>query len=72
MQEINIGLQQQNSSGIAVLQVLPSYIHDFIPTLMIWMFSILLPNLIIWSDRFLLGHWTRSSENHDIMRKTFW
>ena len=26
---------------------------------------------VAYSDR-LLGHWTRSAENHAIMKKTFW
>ena len=44
---------------------------DFIPTLMTLAFTAILPLTISWSDRFL-GHWTRSEENHSIMRKTFW
>lgn len=50
---------------------LPSLLTDFLPTLMIWTFTALLPVLVAYSDR-LLGHWTRSGENHAIMKKTFW
>jgi hypothetical protein len=37
---------------------LPSLLTDFLPTLMIWTFTALLPVLVAYSDR-LLGHWTR-------------
>ena len=60
-----------NVSKIADILQLPSYIVDFVPTLMVWGFTALLPLLVSWSDRFL-GHWTRSEENHSIMKKTFW
>ncbi|XP_023327129.1 CSC1-like protein 2 [Eurytemora carolleeae] len=50
---------------------LPSWLTDFLPTLMIWTFTALLPVLVAYSDR-LLGHWTRSGENHAVMKKTFW
>jgi hypothetical protein len=50
---------------------LPAVIANFLPTLMILGFTAVLPVLVSWSDRFL-GHWTRSAENHAIMKKTFW
>ena len=49
---------------------LPSWIVDFLPTLLLNSFAALMPLLVSWSDRFL-GHYTRSAENHNIMRKTF-
>ena len=49
---------------------LPSWIVDFLPTLLLNSFAALMPLLVAWSDRFL-GHYTRSAENHNIMRKTF-
>ena len=49
---------------------LPSWIVDFLPTLMLNSFATLMPLLVAWSDRFL-GHYTRSGENHNIMRKTY-
>eukprot|EP00095_Tigriopus_kingsejongensis_P008456 snap_masked-scaffold18_size714446-processed-gene-1.9 protein:Tk08456 transcript:snap_masked-scaffold18_size714446-processed-gene-1.9-mRNA-1 annotation:"hypothetical protein L798_12217" len=50
---------------------LPSGLVDFLPTIMLWGFTAFMPLLVSWSDRFL-GHWTRSAENHAIMKKTFW
>lgn len=50
---------------------LPAALVEFIPTLMLWGFTAFMPLLVSWSDRFL-GHWTRSGENHAIMKKTFW
>jgi len=49
----------------------PSAITDFLPTLMLWSFTALLPVLVAYTDRWM-GHWTRSDENHNIMKKTFW
>jgi hypothetical protein len=37
---------------------LPSWIVDFLPTILLWSFTALLPLLVAYSDR-LLGHWTR-------------
>jgi len=51
--------------------VLPGFIKDFLPTLMIWSFTALMPVLVAYSDRWL-GHWYRSEENHSIMIKSFW
>ena len=34
---------------------LPSWIVDFLPTLMLWSFTALMPLLVAWSDR-LLGN----------------
>jgi hypothetical protein len=48
-----------NSTGPAhPFSDLPSLLTDFLPTLMIWTFTALLPVLVAYSDR-LLGHWTR-------------
>ena len=38
--------------------VLPGFIKDFLPTLMIWSFTALMPVLVAYSDRWL-GHWYR-------------
>jgi len=51
--------------------VLPGLIKDFLPTLLIWSFTTLMPVLVAYSDRWL-GHWYRSTENHSIMIKSFW
>ncbi len=44
---------------------LPSALVDFLPTLLLWSFTALMPLLVSWSDRFM-GHWTRSYENHSV------
>jgi len=48
-----------------------SWFKDFVPTVMLWSFTAMLPLLVSYSDRWL-GRWTRSEENHSVMRKTFW
>ena len=50
---------------------IPAPILDFLPTVLLWSFTALLPLLVAYSDRWL-GHYTRSEENHSIMKKTFW
>jgi len=50
---------------------LSSLVTSFLPQLMIWSFTALLPVLVAYSDRWL-GHWYRSEENHSIMIKSFW
>eukprot|EP00092_Neocalanus_flemingeri_P009447 GFUD01010165.1.p1 GENE.GFUD01010165.1~~GFUD01010165.1.p1 ORF type:complete len:846 (+),score=190.82 GFUD01010165.1:77-2614(+) len=50
---------------------LPAWMTDFLPTLMIWTFTALLPVVVAYAD-LLVGHWTRSGQNHAIMKKTFW
>ena len=37
----------------------PSWLTDFLPTLMLWSFTALLPVLVGWAD-LLVGHSTRS------------
>ena len=49
---------------------LPVYITDFLPTLLLWTLSALLPVMVAYSD-WCLGHWRRSVENLWIMRKVF-
>ncbi|XP_013411385.1 CSC1-like protein 2 isoform X2 [Lingula anatina] len=43
---------------------------QFLPTLILWSFSALLPWLVYYSDQFV-GHWTRTAEHHTVMRKIF-
>lgn len=33
--------------------MLPSWLVDFLPTILLWSFTALLPLLVVWSDRFL-------------------
>jgi len=53
------------------IRSLPAWLTDFLPTLAIWSFTALLPVVVAYADR-LVGHKTRSGENHAIMKKTFW
>eukprot|EP00095_Tigriopus_kingsejongensis_P009316 snap_masked-scaffold320_size207635-processed-gene-1.8 protein:Tk09316 transcript:snap_masked-scaffold320_size207635-processed-gene-1.8-mRNA-1 annotation:"hypothetical protein L798_12217" len=45
-------------------------INDFLPTLMLWTLSALLPILVAYSD-WWMGHWRRSVENLWIFRKVY-
>nr|XP_053639034.1 calcium permeable stress-gated cation channel 1-like [Cherax quadricarinatus] len=45
-------------------------LSEFLPTLLLWTMAALMPVIVSYSDQFM-SHWTRSSENHSIMRKTF-
>lgn len=44
---------------------------EFLPTLLLWTFSALLPTVVYYSDSTFIGHWTRTAEHHAIMVKTF-
>ncbi|GFN99162.1 transmembrane 63c (tmem63c), mRNA protein [Plakobranchus ocellatus] len=46
------------------------YLVQFLPTLLLWILSALLPNIVYSSDQ-LIGHWTKTAEHHAVMRKTF-
>uniref|UniRef100_A0A8C6PJC6 Transmembrane protein 63C n=1 Tax=Nothobranchius furzeri TaxID=105023 RepID=A0A8C6PJC6_NOTFU len=45
-------------------------ITQFLPTLLLWMFSVLLP-FIVYYSAFFESHWTRSVENQVTMHKCF-
>ncbi|XP_067098659.1 calcium permeable stress-gated cation channel 1 [Osmerus mordax] len=45
-------------------------ITQFLPTLLLWAFSVLLP-FIVYYSAFFESHWTRSSENQNTMHKCF-
>ncbi len=53
-----------------VLNFQNPYVAHFLPTLILWAVAALLPNLVYYTDKWI-GHWTRSSEHHAVMRKTF-
>ena len=71
MNELSNVLHIANITDVANALELPPVIANFLPTLLLLGFTALLPLLVTWSDRFL-GHWTRSQENHAIMKKVFW
>ncbi|XP_022237734.1 calcium permeable stress-gated cation channel 1-like [Limulus polyphemus] len=52
------------------IQRLSPVLSEFLPTLLLWLVSVLLPIIVAYSDDFLF-HWTRSTRNHSIMKKTF-
>ncbi|CAL4071629.1 unnamed protein product, partial [Meganyctiphanes norvegica] len=45
-------------------------LSEFLPTLLLWTCAALMPVIVSYSDQFM-SHWTRSAENHSVMRKTF-
>lgn len=45
-------------------------ITEFLPTLLLWSLTALMPIVVAYSESFL-HHWTRSAENYAIMTKTF-
>lgn len=55
---------------INVINQLNPLLGRFLPTLLLWTVAALMPVLVSYSDQFV-RHWTRSSENHTVMRKTF-
>lgn len=47
-----------------------SLVTEFLPTLLLWSLTALMPIVVAYSESFLY-HWTRSRENYAIMTKTF-
>ncbi|KAH8284707.1 hypothetical protein KR018_012035, partial [Drosophila ironensis] len=45
-------------------------VSDFLPTLMLWTLSALMPVIVAISDKWM-GHYTRSKQNYSIMTKCF-
>ncbi|XP_037952355.1 calcium permeable stress-gated cation channel 1 [Teleopsis dalmanni] len=45
-------------------------VSEFLPTLMLWTLSVLLPVLVAFSDKWM-SHYTRSLQNYSIMMKCF-
>ncbi|XP_037035822.1 calcium permeable stress-gated cation channel 1 [Bradysia coprophila] len=45
-------------------------ISEFLPTLLMWTLSALMPVIVSFSDKWL-SHWTRSKQNYSIMTKSF-
>eukprot|EP00105_Crassostrea_gigas_P025532 XP_011446143.1 PREDICTED: CSC1-like protein 2 isoform X3 [Crassostrea gigas] len=53
-----------------IINISPALV-EFLPTLLLWTFSALLPTVVYYSDSTFIGHWTRTAEHHVIMVKTF-
>lgn len=51
-------------------KVISSVFDEFLPTLLLWLFACLLPNVVYYTHQFI-GYWTRNSEHHAVMKKTF-
>ncbi|XP_055917164.1 calcium permeable stress-gated cation channel 1 [Eupeodes corollae] len=56
-------------NGNNITQLSP-LISDFLPTLMLWTLSALMPVIVAFSDKWL-SHYTRSLQNYSIMTKCF-
>jgi len=52
------------------LEKMSPVLSQFLPTLLLWTTSALMPVLVAYSDEWM-SHWTKSTANHSIMRKTF-
>lgn len=55
---------------VDIVKDMSPLMYQFLPTLLLWTVAALMPVLVSYSDQFV-RHWTRSSENHTVMRKTF-
>lgn len=60
-------LTKNTTSTISKISPLVS---EFLPTLLLWSLSALMPVIVAYSDTWL-SHWTRSRQNYVIMTKTF-
>uniref|UniRef100_A0A1B0G0A3 CSC1-like protein 2 n=1 Tax=Glossina morsitans morsitans TaxID=37546 RepID=A0A1B0G0A3_GLOMM len=52
------------------IPTLSPLISEFLPTLMLWTLSILMPVMVAFSDKWM-SHYTRSKQNYSIMTKCF-
>ncbi|EAT37598.1 AAEL010404-PA [Aedes aegypti] len=62
-----LSLTKNTTSQISKISPL---ISEFLPTLLLWSMSALMPVIVAYSDTWL-SHWTRSRQNYVIMTKTF-
>lgn len=67
---IIMNLLNQANYKKAVEELHNPLLVQFVPTLILWAISALLPNLVYYSDQWI-GHWTRTAEHHAVMRKSF-
>lgn len=52
------------------IYTLSPLISEFLPTLMLWILSILMPVIVAFSDKWM-SHYTKSKQNYSIMTKCF-
>ncbi|XP_005179121.1 calcium permeable stress-gated cation channel 1 [Musca domestica] len=52
------------------IYTLSPLISEFLPTLMLWVLSILMPVIVAFSDKWM-SHYTKSKQNYSIMTKCF-
>ena len=50
---------------------IPSWMLSYFPTIILMLFTMLMPSVIAWSVRYL-GHSYKSTENYLVLRNTFW
>lgn len=67
---VNLARAQSNSTDPDNVPSSSPLITEFLPTLLLWSLTALMPIVVAYSESFL-HHWTRSSENYAIMTKTF-
>lgn len=53
-----------------VVKKVSPLVSEFLPTLLLWTLSALMPVIVSFSDKWL-SHWTRSKQNYSIMTKSF-
>ncbi|XP_063427762.1 calcium permeable stress-gated cation channel 1-like isoform X1 [Mytilus trossulus] len=63
-------LNEININVSAATEKISPFVEQFVPTILLWTFAALLPNIVYWSDQ-LVGHWTRTAEHHNIMVKCY-
>ena len=66
----NIAMARDNTTNPEDVTTQSPLITDFLPTLLLWSLTALMPIIVGYSE-WLLSHWTRSRENYAIMTKTF-
>ncbi|KAK4023762.1 hypothetical protein OUZ56_009160 [Daphnia magna] len=60
----------QFSTITSTIEKMSPVLSQFLPTLLLWTTSALMPVMVAYSDEWM-SHWTKSTANHTIMRKTF-
>ncbi|XP_046455989.1 calcium permeable stress-gated cation channel 1-like isoform X3 [Daphnia pulex] len=60
----------QFSNITSKIEKMSPILSQFLPTLLLWTTSALMPVMVAYSDEWM-SHWTKSTANHTIMRKTF-